>query len=163
MSCGMVACFPGPPWLEAAARSGGEERGRRQTEEERASEEQEEGPKGERRQASERAGAGGGGARARELLPLEEAGEDRVRPRKRLAELLLRRPRGGAAALAEGVELVEVPGRRVELVERPAVREGDAQRGDADGRVAEEREPRLQRDEEREVRRVEEEVVPAVQ
>ena len=71
----------------------GEERGRRQTEEERASEEQEEGPKGERRQASERAGAGGGGARARELLPLEEAGEDRVRPRKRLAELLLRRPR----------------------------------------------------------------------
>ena len=68
-----------------------------------------------------------------------------------------------AAALAEGVELVEVPGRRVELVERPAVREGDAQRGDADGRVAEEREPRLQRDEEREVRRVEEEVVPAVQ
>ena len=82
----------------------------------------------------------------------------RVRDDRRRIVVLLR-----GAALAEGVELVEVPGRRVELVERPAVREGDAQRGDADGRVAEEREPRLQRDEEREVRRVEEEVVPAVQ
>ena len=92
------------------------------------------------------------GERPRRVLRL------RVRDDRRRIVVLLR-----GAALAEGVELVEVPGRRVELVERPAVREGDAQRGDADGRVAEEREPRLQRDEEREVRRVEEEVVPAVQ